>query len=419
MPPRMGKMKDLQTLRGEYVLDKNTGGNIAEIKELEQLRETLIISGLRNIAHVRDAMEANIRKKKYLNELVLEWGGKSGDTNDPEKERDVLNNLQPHTNVKELRIQSYGGTKFPGWLEHHCNLVRLDLVDCGNCLFLPSVEQLPSLQDLQIGVFNGEVTMDSKPCPNLRKLSLWSCPQLTGTFMLANFPKLESLNLSDVNVASLHSPSLALVSLEIYSCPNFIGFTDGGLDAPNLETIELQSCWKLRSLPQHMHNLLPSLRRLFLSDCPELETFPEGGLPSKLGDLYIWHCKKLGGSRMQWGLPTLTSLRFLSVDFDGCEQVVHSFPDEGRLPTTLSTLYIYGISKLDGKGLGQLTSLKKLIICRCPQLQCLPDEGLPTSLSYLHIYQCPLLEQRCQRDTGEDWPKIAHISTIDVDGKRI
>ncbi|KAL6192874.1 hypothetical protein ACLB2K_033960 [Fragaria x ananassa] len=349
MPPGMGKMKDLQTLRGEFVLDKNTGGNIAEIKELEQLRETLSISGLRNIAHATDAMEANIRKK-YLNELVLDWGGKSADTNDTEKERDVLDNLQPHTNVKELRIKSYGGTRFPGWLEHHCNLVRLHLVDCGNCLFLRSVEQLPSLEDLRIEEFNGEVTMVSKPCPNLRRLIVRSCPQLTGTFMLSNFPKLESLDLSDVNVASLHSPSLlALVSLKIYNCPNFVGFTDGGLDAPNLETIDLTSCWKLRSLPQHMHNLLPSLRMLSLHDCPELESFPEGGLPSKLGDLYIWRCKKLSGSRMQWGLPTLTSLRFLTVDFEGCEQV-DSFPDEGRLPTTLSQLRIKGISKLDGKG---------------------------------------------------------------------
>ncbi|KAM5585158.1 putative disease resistance RPP13-like protein 1 [Rosa sericea] len=422
MPPRMGKMKDLQTLRGKFVLDKYTGDNIVEIKELQQLRGTLHISGLRNIVHVKDALETNIRKKKHLNELVLEWGGKSGDTDDKEKERDVLENLQPHTNLKELTIRSYGGTRFAGWLEDLSslsNLVRLRLLDCGNCLSLPSVEQLPSLQELEIEGFNGVVTVGSKPFPNLRKLSLKSCPEVTGAFMLACFPKLESLHLEHVNVESLNSPSLlSLVRLNISSCPNLVCFRDGGLDAPNLKTLTVVKCSKLRSLPQHMHNLLPSLRELMISDCPELESFPEGGLPSELEYLRILRCKKLLiGNRMQWGLPTLTSLEHLSVDFEGCEQVVDSFPDEGLLPTTLGSLQIFSIRKLDGKGFRQLTSLKELSIRDCPELRCLPDEGLPTSLSYLSIHGCPsFLEQRCQRETGEDWPKIAHIKAILING---
>ncbi|PRQ32334.1 putative P-loop containing nucleoside triphosphate hydrolase, leucine-rich repeat domain, L [Rosa chinensis] len=420
MPPRMGKMKDLQTLRGKFVLDKDTGDNIVEIKELQQLRGTLCISGLRNIVRVPDAI---MRKKKHVDELVLEWGGKSDDTGDKQKERDVLENLQPHTNLKTLKIRSYGGTRFPGWLEDHSslsNLVRLQLLDCGNCLSLPSVEQLPSLQELEIKGFNGVVTVGSKPFPNLRKLSLESCPEVTGAFMLACFPKLEILELKHVNVESLNSPSLlSLVELEIISCPKFVCFPDGGLDAPNLQIIKVGKCPKLRSLPQHMHNLLPSLRLLFVDDCPELESFPEGGLPSKLEFLYIWRCKKLLiGNRMQWGLPTLTSLKFLRVDFEGCEQVVDSFPDEGLLPTTLRQLGIYSISKLDGKGFTQLTSLNGLIIRDCPELRCLPDEGLPTSLTYLSIHNCPLLEQRCQRETGEDWPKIAHIKTFEIYNKQ-
>ncbi|XP_062016835.1 putative disease resistance RPP13-like protein 1 isoform X2 [Rosa rugosa] len=417
MPPRMGKMKDLQTLRGQFALDKCTGDNIVEIKELQQLRGTLCISGLRNSVHVTDAI---MRKKKHLDELVLEWGGKSGDTDvDRQKERDLLENLQPHTNLKELTIQSYGGTRFPGWLEDHSslsNLVRLQLLDCGNCWSLLSVEQLPSLQELEIEGFNGAVTVGSKPSPNLRKLSLRSCPEVTGTFMLACFPKLEILKLKYVNVESLDSPSLlALVKLSIFYCTSFVGFRDGGLDAPNLMILKVETCPKLRSLPQHMHNLLPSLSYLELSDCPELESFPEGGLPSKLEVLRILRCKKLViGNRMQWGLPTLTSLKFLSVHFEGCEQVVDSFPDEGLLPTTLSRLQINSISKLDGKGFRQLTSLKLLEIRNCPELRCLPDEGLPTSINYLDIYDCPLLEQRCQRETGEDWTKIAHIKTIRI-----
>ncbi|XP_062014327.1 putative disease resistance RPP13-like protein 1 [Rosa rugosa] len=373
MPPRMGKMKALQTIRGKFVLDKYTGGNIVEIKELQQLRGTLCISGLRNIVHVTDAI---MRKKKHLDELVLEWGDNSGDTDDTQKDRDVLESLQPHTNLKYLKIRSYGGTRFPGWLEDHSslsNLVLLQLLECGNCWSLPSLEQLPSLQELEIEGFNGVVTGGSKPFPNLRKLSLKSCPEVTGAFMLACFPKLEILYLVDVNVESLHSTTpLSLVRLTIFSCPNFVCFQDVNVESLHSTTLLslVAICPKLRSFfPLHMHNLLPSLKWLSLCCCPELESFPEGGLPSKLEYLYVWCCKKLIGNRMQWGLPTLTSLELLSVDLRGCEQVVDSFPDEGLLPPTLSQLHIHGISKLDGKGFTQLTSLKKLGIYNCPELQ--------------------------------------------------
>ena len=48
----------------------------------------------------------------------------------------------------------------------------------------------------------------------------------------------------------------------------------------------------------------------------------------------------------------------------------------------------------------------------------LPQEILNlTSLKELIIRDCPLLRQRCKRQIGEDWPIIAHVPIVRVDGQ--
>ncbi|BBH05177.1 NB-ARC domain-containing disease resistance protein [Prunus dulcis] len=466
MPPKMGKLQDLQTL-SDFVLDQNTAGydDIVELKELQCLRGTLCISGLHNIVHVRDALEANMKEKKYLNQLVLKWGG---DTEDSKKDREVLDNLQPHTNLKELTIVSYEGTRFPGWLvdRSYSNLVCLRLLNCKNCYFLPPLGMLPSLRELEIIGLNGVVSIGAEffgddgseiqqfrslqvlifenmrdwqewsyvggneeggAFPDLCELRLRNCPKLRGRLPLDYFPKLKRLVLCRTNIECLtlsqeseRRKLLCLEYLYIY-CPSFVCFPHGGLHAPNLTNINICRCKKLRSLPEHMHTLLPSLQSMDITECPELESFPDGGLPSKLKSLRIESCRKLIANRMQWALGRLTSLRDLRVDFNECGEV-DSFPEEGLLPTTLSSLSIstlLSLKTMDGNGLTNLICLEYLAIRRCPELQSLPEEGLPTSLSLLEIFYCPLLKQRCQREKGEDWPKIAHIRHIMIDGEQI
>jgi hypothetical protein len=86
-----------------------------------------------------------------------------------------------------------------------------------------------------------------------------------------------------------------------------------------------------------MDSLLPSLEDLQLRSLPEVDSFPKGGLPSKLNTLCIVDCIKLNVCGLQ-ALPSLSCFRFTGND-------VESF-DEEMLPSTLTTLEINRLENL-------------------------------------------------------------------------
>ncbi|KAG5552611.1 hypothetical protein RHGRI_010635 [Rhododendron griersonianum] len=180
---------------------------------------------------------------------------------------------------------------------------------------------------------------------------------------------------------------------------NMVFFPRGGLPAPNLSCLRVQGCKKLKALPEQMHTLLPSLAVLCFRGCSEIESFPKGGLPSKLSSLFINDCKKLVGSRRDWGLQRLPSLQCFSL-LGESKGVLESFLEEGLLPTTVTMLFMFympNLKSLNSRGLQLLGSLKYMLIWNCSQLQSLQEEGLPTSLLELFIMYCPLLNPHCRR----------------------
>ena len=283
--------------------------------------------------------------------------------------------------------------------------IALKILHIQNCkklefpLTARKTNQYALLEHLCIG--NSCDSLTSLPLnlfPKLRCLSIWDCKNL------------ESFSMLEGNQKDLTS----LEALEIRDCPNLVYFPKGGLPTPNLTSIWLSKCKNLKELP-HQLDTLNSLLSIFINNCSELVSLPQGGLPSNLSLLCVTSCDKLTLMR-DWGLLRLDCLIKLEIE-GGCENV-ESFPEEKLLPSNLNSLRVsrlLNLQYLDYKGLQHLTALKTLEISCCDKLESLPEEGLPSSLSVLCIKECSLLKPKLQKQTGDYWPKIAHISFIETD----
>ncbi|KAF3437348.1 hypothetical protein FNV43_RR20101 [Rhamnella rubrinervis] len=337
MPQQIGDMRELRTLT-DFVVGKGKDHDLCNIRklghlQLQNIHGRLRISGLENVIDIGDVLEANLKEKKHITELTLEWKSQAEDS---QKEREVLEGLQPPKTIKELSIDGYGGTRFPNWVMDGSffQLVRLVLDGCENCAELPTLGHLPNLKYLLIRCFGLVERIGDEFC-------------------------------------SATNPFRCLETLSFYDMRNWKewSFVDAGEGRvfPRLQFLSLNTCPKLNGgcLPDY----LPSLVHLEIIECEQLTT------------LGIHHSQDIA---------------------------VDSFPEEALLPTSSRTLDIC-----------HLTNLKSLRITHCSQLQCLPERGLPTSLSNLQIRGCPLLDQRCQRDIGEDLSKIAHISRVFLDFKAV
>jgi hypothetical protein len=261
---------------------------------------------------------------------------------------------------------------------------------------------------------------------SLENLSLYGCDSLK-SFPLDLFPKLYYINIwncknmESFTILDQHDEhDLVTLRIQIYNCPYFVSFPNGGIRAPDLSSFWVLSCESLRSLPDKMHVLLPSLNSFNLSDCPRIESFPEGGLPSNVKYMKVKSCDKLFARRAGWGLQKIPSLLEFSVD--GENEDVESFPEPGLLPSCLTQLRIRSfpnMKSLDKKGLQHLSSLQQLSVWGCPKLEYIPKEGLPTSLSIIQIFICPLLRKRWQSKKGKERRKIPDVSHILIDGEYV
>ncbi|KAK4565209.1 hypothetical protein RGQ29_007033 [Quercus rubra] len=149
MPEGMGQLTCLQSLSFFIVGNKN-GYQVSELKGLN-LRNKLTIKELDNVKNSEEAKSANLIGKKILHSLSLDWPS-DNISHISDHVEDVLDGLQPHSNLKKLSINNYHGSKIPTWIQDSVlrDLVEISLDCWERCEHLPLLGKLPLLKVLKI-----------------------------------------------------------------------------------------------------------------------------------------------------------------------------------------------------------------------------------------------------------------------------
>ncbi|KAK8299402.1 hypothetical protein V6Z12_D05G320700 [Gossypium hirsutum] len=314
-------------------------------------------------------------------------------------------------------------------LQHCTHLDKLTISGCSNIKSLP--EDIVSITLKNLRIMQCKAFDHSKIFVYTSLESLTKKYTMRGqleSFPLGSSPMLKHVEISECEDSKFISAALEgshhqhltyLNSLDLWGCQNLISFQiEDGLVVTNLTWLSLVDCPSLKSLPEQMHSVFPSLEILTIVYCPEIEWVSKEGLPSKLKLLQIAMSDKLIESlirKREWSLHTLPSLTHLDISFSEVE--MECFPDEHLLPSSLETLricHLPNLKSLEYKGFQHLTSLCDLDIESCPKLQSMPPNMLPPSLSRLCFRECPLLEVRCEKEKGKDWANISHIPVIEI-----
>ncbi|KAF8038095.1 hypothetical protein BT93_B0833 [Corymbia citriodora subsp. variegata] len=410
VPCGLGQLSFLYRLT-RFILpkDKVLSKNYCRLRELNGLNNihgSLSIENLGQVTNVVvESKAANLIGKHSLESLALKWGNfNTDDAIIGERDEALLEGLKLHSNLKELMINGYNGESFPRWMMDSLvfslpNLVEVHLHQCRKCKHLPPLDQLPHLKKLEIWELTGLEYIKSDHSstlatsfPSLLKLRISGCENLKAMPLT---PHLEDLILTRTDPALIN---------QIF-----------GLN--KLKSLVISKMKFLEYLPEECLKSLASLEILSISECPRLTSLSLSMRHlSNLVDLSFWDCEELDLSKDKSGNI---------LDFQGLKslQAVEIFhlPKLASLPQwllqvsnlkRLGIIYCFNLKALPEQ-IEALQSLEQLVITRCRSLTSLP-EGMRRlgSLNHLRIADCPNLEERCKKDVGKDWHKIAHIPHI-------
>ncbi|TYH57158.1 hypothetical protein ES332_D08G070100v1 [Gossypium tomentosum] len=416
MPMQIGNLKNLKVL-SKFIVQRDSGSGIKELKGLLHLRKEISVIGLENVVDTGEARDYVLKDKNKLEGLHLQWGHESFDHRNGENGLPVFNMLQPHQDIKRVRVACYGGTKFPSWLggSSMANIADINLSNCRNVMSLPALGRLPSLKKLSITGMNGVKRLDfeffgdnlrsSKPFPVLEALQFqnmlnweyWCYPNKRPDEEDREFPNLRELMIHNCPKLYQKLPRYlpSLVKLNIKGCPNMAYSV---MSLPSLLDLSIEDCNKM--VPRSMVDLT-SLTTLRIKRVPDLTCLPNvfEQFPGALKHLILSNCIGLTalwqkGNEQELEpneLHCLASLEHLRIE--SCSELV-SFPEIGFCPK-LKRLQLRDFPWLKNLPCwimkqGELTDclIEDLEIEECPSLTSFPRGILPPTLKRLKIQDC-------------------------------
>ncbi|XP_074279469.1 putative disease resistance protein RGA3 isoform X2 [Silene latifolia] len=313
-------------------------------------------------------------------------------------------------------------------------------------------------------------------CPELETIPALDFPSLK-TLKLNNLG-IQSFDITKHKSSFMSSPTsnLKLEILEISYCEKLVSLPSELQYVVSLKTIEVTDCPALASLPNDIFHGLTSLRELSICSCEALNNIPTSlEKCTSLETLTILDCPSIENHAPNFSklkglqelckhgnsttlmismlkavqhLPRLAKLvtgRFkdeveqemyfshlspnqhnqsiMSLTLQGHPNV-KSLPEQLKLLNGLKVLVLLQFEDLEQlpEWMGYLSSLEELYFRECDKLQSLPSkEALSqlTQLRKLEIEDCPILAERCNKDNGPEWSKIARIPHIEIDYEEI
>ncbi|KAF8685914.1 hypothetical protein HU200_043834 [Digitaria exilis] len=332
--PWLGNLSCLRNL-SSFTVAKQNGRGIGELKFMNQLSGRLYIRSLSSVGSKEEAVGARLADKQYLKELVLHWPRFRSRFVD--RDNGVFEVLHP-PRIVCLEVIGFGGHRLPGW-------------------FNP--EDLPSLRSLEIS-----------GCGYIQSLSI-PC-----------FAYGTRINLNDDYGMQQASRSVAftrLTALRVYKCQNLTNLEQflTPEKLPHIEAINLEDCENLASVPVHNFAGFVCLRDLKICSCNKLKCPRQMVLPPSLRRLCLVDCNELDRS-FPACLENLTSLTLLQLG--SCNNIqciplnwIHS-------NTTLKCVVVSNCQELSSIGRLALASIQHVKLSDCPKLTVIPQPFMKAGL---------------------------------------
>ncbi|XP_030455373.2 putative disease resistance RPP13-like protein 1 [Syzygium oleosum] len=410
MPLGIGNLKNL-TILSKFVVGLDKGSKLEELKNLPHLQGELFISELQKVEKVRDAVDANLFQKQGLTNLSLHWDEHLGNLRNHEMQ--MLNSLQPHTNLENLTISYYGGSTFPSWLDgsSYSKLVSLCLRDCPNVISLPSLGQLPSLKELSleglhaVKMIGSEFYGGKRPFSSLTTLKLKDMLAWKDWFPYAGGPKEEV-------------PFPCLQHLVVQSCPSLVGTLPYQLD--HLLELKIYHCPRLNDSTGVV--CLPSLHELYFEDC-NMEILKSFVNLTSLTILKIENLAEL----VCFDPGFMSCMRKLKeLDIGGCGELTYMWQDgnETRKLTCLESVVIGNCPRFtsfvaeEGE-IELLCNLERMELRNCMSLERLPSKM--HAIRHLSISNCPkimgLTIPQDDPDSNNTMSQLEYLGINDQDSR--